>query len=184
MLAKANQTGPVQRGKFVREQLLCMQMPPPPAGVVIKVPDVSQTLSARERFGAHSKDATCAGCHTLMDPIGLALENFDGAGRYRETENGKPIDASGEVLQSDVTGSFVGASGLAQKLAQSRAVKACLARAWFEYGFGREQSDEDSCALAQVNQKFESSGYQIKELITALTESDPFLYRKAVGGTP
>jgi hypothetical protein len=176
-LAKANQTGPVQRVKFIREQFLCMEMPPPPAGVDIKVPDLSPTLSTRERVSQHSADATCQGCHGLMDPIGLSLENFDGAGRYRTSENGKPIDVTGEIRQADVPGTFMGASGLARKLAESPAVKACIGRAWFQYAYGRSDTLEDTCTLGSVQQKFASTGYRIKDLIIALTQSDAFRYR-------
>jgi hypothetical protein len=179
-LAKANQTGPVQRGKFVREQFLCMEMPPPPPGADIKLPDLSPTLSTRERFSAHSKDATCQGCHTLMDPIGLSLESFDGAGRYRSSENGQPIDISGEIMQADVPGAFQGAAGLAQKLAESKLVKSCISRAWFQYAYGREETAEDTCTIATVEQKFQSSGYKFKDLIVALTQTDAFRYRTQV----
>ncbi|HVY26220.1 MAG TPA: DUF1592 domain-containing protein [Polyangiaceae bacterium] len=186
VLAKANQTGPVQRGKFVREQFFCQDIPPPPAGVVIKAPDLSPTLSTRERFGQHSQDPTCQGCHGLMDPIGLSLESIDGSGRYRGMENGKAIDVSGEVLQTDVPGTFSGLPGLAQKLASSAQVKTCLARAWFQYAYGRAQTDEDSCTLAKLDQRFAASGYKLKDLLVALTETDAFRYRSSTpaGGMP
>jgi hypothetical protein len=186
VLAKANQTGPVQRGKFVREQFFCQDIPPPPAGVLIKAPDLSPTLSTRERFGQHSQDPTCKACHGLMDPIGLSLESIDGDGRYRSLENGKAIDVSGEVLQTDVPGTFTGLPGLAQKLASSAQVKSCLARAWFQYAYGRAQTDEDACTLAKLDQRFAAGGYQVKDLLVALSETDAFRYRSATpaGGMP
>lgn len=186
VLAKANQTGPVQRGKFVREQFFCQDIPPPPAGVVIKAPDLSPTLSTRERFGQHSQDPTCKSCHGLMDPIGLALESIDGAGRYRSMENGKPIDVSGEVLQTDVPGTFSGLPGLAQKLASSAQVKSCMARAWFQYAYGRAQTNEDSCTLAKLDERFAANGYKLKDLLVALSQTDAFRYRSATpaGGMP
>jgi hypothetical protein len=185
VLGKANQTAPVQRGKFVRERLLCADLPPPPPDIMIKPPDVSPTLSTRERFAAHRSDASCNTCHKLMDPIGLTLENYDGAGRYRAEENGKAIDASGEILESDVTGTFDGAAGLAGKLASSATVKACVARSWFQYAYGRAQTTADACTLALVDQKFKDSGYKFKDLVVALTETDAFLYRPSIppGGT-
>ena len=73
-----------------------------------------------ERFAAHRTQDVCATCHNLMDPIGLGLENYDGAGRYRTTENGEEIDASGEVMQSDIPGAFKGPVELAQKLGRAR----------------------------------------------------------------
>lgn len=186
VLSKANQTGPVQRGKFVREQFFCQDIPPPPAGVVIKAPDLSPTLSTRERFSQHSKDPTCQGCHGLMDPIGLSLESIDGAGRFRSMENGKPIDASGNIAQTDVAGSFSGLSGLAQKLASSEQVKGCVERAWFQYAYGRAPTDEDACTLAKLDERFKSSGYKLKDLLVALAQTDAFRYRSSTpaGGMP
>jgi hypothetical protein len=177
VLAKPNQTAPVHRGKFVREQLLCDELPPPPPDIIIKPPDVSPTLSTRERFAQHGANPSCNGCHRLMDPIGLTFENYDGAGKYRTTENGKTIDVSGEIAESDVTGPFQGVSGLAQKLAASPKVKSCMARSWFRYAFGRAETDADACTLAQVEQKFQQSGYKITSLVVALAQTDAFLYR-------
>jgi hypothetical protein len=180
VLAKANQTAPVQRGKFVREQLFCAELPPPPPNIMIKPPEISPTLSTKERFAQHRTEASCNGCHTLMDPIGLTLEQFDGAGQFRTTENGKPIDVTGEINQSDVTGPFTGAAGLAQKIAASGEVKECVSKSWFRYAYGRAETDLDACTLAQVDQKFKDSGYKIKDLVHALTQTDAFLSRKYV----
>jgi hypothetical protein len=180
VLAKANQTAPVQRGKFVREQLFCAELPPPPPNIMIKPPDISPTLSTKDRFAAHRTEASCNGCHTLMDPIGLTLEQYDGAGQFRTTENGKPIDVTGEITQSDVMGPFSGAQGLAQKLAASTEVKQCISKSWFRYAYGRGETDFDACTLAQVDQTFQKGGYKIKDLIHALTQTDAFLYRKYV----
>ncbi len=183
-LAKANQTAPVQRGKFVREQLFGAALPPPPPNIMIKPPDLSPTLSTRERFAAHRSEASCAACHQLMDPIGLALENYDGAGRYRTTENGKPIDVSGEIVGTDVAGTFEGAAGLAQKLAASAEVKTFISRSWFRYAYGRTETASDACTLAALDQAFGSSGYKFRDLVVALTRTDAFLYRPyiAAGG--
>ena len=180
MLGKANQTAPVQRGKFVREQLLCMPLQPPPANIMIKPPEVSTTLSTRERFAAHRTQPLCANCHDLMDPIGLGFENYDGAGHYRTTENGKTIDASGQVLQSDIDGTFDGAVDLAKRLAASDQVRDCVATSWFRYAYGRAETSEDVCTLAVVNQKFAEAKYDLKALLVSLTETDAFLYRKVI----
>jgi hypothetical protein len=180
MLGKANQTAPVQRGKFVREQLLCMPLQPPPANIMIVPPELSSTLSTRERFAAHRTQPLCASCHDLMDPIGLGFENYDGAGHYRTTENGKAIDASGEVLQSDISGGFDGAVDLAKQLAGSDQVRDCVATSWFRYAYGRAETRDDACALAVVNKKFASAKYDLKSLLVSLTQTDAFLYRKVI----
>src|SRR5581483_3074742 len=90
-------SSPTLRGKALREILLCQPVPRPPANVdfsIVENPN-SNYHTARDRLEAHRKNPVCAGCHKIMDPMGLALENFDGAGEYRDTERGAKIDASG-----------------------------------------------------------------------------------------
>jgi hypothetical protein len=186
LLGKANQTSPVHRGKFVREQLLCMDLPPPPANLMIKPPELSSTLTTRQRFTQHSIDPACTGCHHLMDPIGLGFEDFDGAGVFRASENGQPIDDSGEVQDSDVTGPFHGIGELASKLASSGEVRACVATKWFRYGYGRGETAADACSLDNIKTQFAAGGFKIRDLMVALTQTDAFLYRlvtPAAGGS-
>jgi Protein of unknown function (DUF1592)/Protein of unknown function (DUF1588)/Protein of unknown function (DUF1587)/Protein of unknown function (DUF1585)/Protein of unknown function (DUF1595) len=187
LLGKANQTSPVHRGKFVREQLLCTELPPPPADLMIKPPELSTTLTTRERFIQHATDMACTGCHHLMDPIGLGFENFDGAGMFRGTENGVVVDASGSVEDSDVSGPFNGVLELQSKLASSQQVRNCVATKWFRYGYGRGETDQDSCTLSTIKRKFAATGYKTRDLLVALTQSDAFLYRQVMppaGGGP
>ena len=181
MLAKANQTAPVQRGKFVREQLLCGVMPPPPPNVP-KLPDLSPTLTTRERLAQHSTDPVCHSCHRLMDPIGLGLEAFDGNGLYRTTENGKPVDTSGEIQDADVAGPFNGAAELGQKLASSLFVQKCVVTSWFHYAYARVETTEDACTIQSLATRFSSSGYRFQDLLVALTETDAFRFRRVAGG--
>jgi hypothetical protein len=180
LLAKADQTSPVHRGKFVREQLLCMELPPPPADLMIKPPALSTTLTTRQRFTQHSIDPACTGCHHLMDPIGLGFEDFDGAGVFRASENGQPIDDSGEVKDSDVTGAFHGVAELASKLASSDQVRACVTAKWFRYGYGRGETDADSCSMGALKTQFAAGGFKVRDLMIALTQTDAFLYRQVI----
>ena len=120
LLAKSNQTSPVHRGKFVREQIFCQILQPPPPDIEIKPPELSSTLTTRERFAQHSADSACSTCHQLTDAIGLGFENFDAAGKFRDTENGQPVDVSGEIFGTDVAGKFNGPIELGQKLASQR----------------------------------------------------------------
>jgi hypothetical protein len=187
MLGKANQTSPVHRGKFVREQLLCTDLPPPPADLMIKPPELSTTLTTRQRFTQHATDMACTGCHRLMDPIGLGFENFDGAGLFRDVENGQAVDASGEVLDSDVPGPFNGVLELQSKLASSDQVRACVATKWFRYGYGRGETVQDACSLGTIKNKFAAGGYKFRDLLVSLTQSNAFLYRRVTppaGGAP
>jgi len=186
LLGKANQTSPVHRGKFVREQLLCMELPPPPADLMIKPPELSATLTTRQRFEQHAADGSCSGCHRLMDPIGLGFERFDGAGLYRDTENGQPVDDSGQLTDTDVDGPFRGALELGAKLASSAQVRSCVATKWFRYGYGRGETDADGCSLAAIQARFAGGGYKVRDLLASLVETDAFLYRQVTppGGTP
>jgi len=183
LTSKSNQTSPVQRGKFVREQLLCDQLPPPPPGVAATPPALDPTLTTRQRFAAHSQNPACAGCHQLMDPVGFGLENFDGVGKWRAEENGIAIDASGTVINSDV-GAYSGPTDLAQKLATSDKVRACAVTQWFRFGYGRGETDDDRCSMRALKTQFAASGYNIRELLLALTQTDAFLYRKIEGSAP
>jgi hypothetical protein len=179
--AHSNQTSPVHRGKLVREQLLCDLMPPPPADVVINVPEPDPDSSARERFAQHSEDPACNGCHKLMDPLGFGFENYDGIARFRTMENDEAIDASGSISESDVDGDFVGAVELAKKLAGSQDVQSCYAKQWFRYAYGRGETKGDSCTTDWLDTKFAESGGNITELMVALTQTDAFFYRPAGG---
>lgn len=177
--AHSNQTSPVHRGKLVRERLLCANIPPPPPNVMIKAPEPDPNSTTRQRFAQHSADPTCKGCHTLMDPLGFGFENYDGMGRYRTTENGVAIDASGELTGTDVDGAFNGVVGLAAKLAQSADVRACYATQWFRFAYGRGENSGDACSLATLSSRLGSTGGNIQELLVALTQTDAFLYRPA-----
>jgi hypothetical protein len=179
VFAKPNQSSPVQRGKFVRERLFCQPLPPPPANIVIKPPDIKAGESTRERFAQHDKDPFCAGCHHLMDPIGFGFESFDGIGRWRDTDQGLPVDASGSLQATDVDGAFVGTKDLATHLAKSSAVRACVGTEYFRFAMGRGVDADDDCSVATIGDALEKSGGNIRELIVAVTRTPAFRYRRA-----
>ena len=119
---------PVLRGKLVRTRLLCQSMPPPPANVDTKLKPVAQAQTTRAHFAQHSQDATCSACHQLMDPIGFGFEHYDGFGRWRDQDNGFPVDASGTASTGVKEGSvtFDGVSELSAYLAKSDDVRQCF----------------------------------------------------------
>jgi hypothetical protein len=180
LLAKSDQTSPVHRGKFVREQVFCQILQPPPPDIEIVPPELSSTLTTRERFAQHSADDACSGCHQLTDPIGLGFENFDGAGKFRSTENGKAVDISGEIVGTDVAGKFNGPIELGQKLAASETARACVTTQWFRYGYGRAETAADGCSMKALNEKFAGSGYRVLDLVAALAATDAFRYRRFI----
>jgi hypothetical protein len=180
--ASYSDTNPVKRGKFVRVNLMCEVVAPPPPGAADRFPALQPNQTTRERFKAHEV-GSCAACHVLMDPIGLSFENYDGIGQWRDQQQGVPIDASGEMISNggtDIAGKFVGPTQLAPLLAQSNEVKACLAARWFQYTQSRPLSDDDACNFKSVMDEFSASGYALKSIVPALTQSDSFLYRNAV----
>lgn len=181
--AKANQSSPVHRGKFVRERIFCQQLMPPPADLVITPPDPSPDATTRERFKQHSEDQFCAGCHALMDPIGFGFEHYDGIGRFRSMDGDFPVDASGEVTATrDANGTFDGIIELTARLSQSVEVNECVATNWFVYAFGRSITNEmDDCSRERLYKEFADSGYRIPELLIALTGTDAFRYRRTTG---
>ena len=179
--AKGDRSSPVLRGKFVREQLLCELLPLPPNDLVITPPPLDSTKTTREQFEEIGANPDCAGCHLMMNPIGFGFENFDAVGLYREEQNGKTIDASGEVVGNDeVGGEFNGVAELAERLAGSEDVRSCVAAQWFRFGYGRGDTEADICSMDNLQETFAASGGNIKELLVALTQTDAFRYRREV----
>jgi hypothetical protein len=153
--AKADQTSPVLRGKFVRDKLFCNPPPPPPPDIVVMAPTIDPRLSTRQRFAQHTADERCASCHAQMDPIGFAFEHHDATGRWRDIDGGQPIDATGMLSSTDVDGPLDGVPSLAARLAGSAEVARCTATQWFRYAFGRsEQSSGDLCAVDKLAAAF------------------------------
>lgn len=179
--ALPNQSSPVARGKFVRERLLCQEPPSVPPELNVTPPEVDPASSTRERFAEHTANAACASCHELMDPIGFGFEHYDAVGRFRDSDGGRAVDSRGFIVHSDdLDGPFANARELAEKLAGSRQVSDCVAGQWFRYAFGRFEAGADACSLQQIRQAFSASGGDLLELLVALTQSETFLYRRAV----
>lgn len=170
----SNETNPVVRGAFVMRNLMCTQIPLPEGDVLdeVKPPDPGSGATARERFSQHSEDPVCAGCHSLMDPVGLPFENYDAVGRWRDTENGVTIDASGALPG---LGDVNNAVQLVQLIADSDAAHACFAVNWTNFAYGRSSGPEDQCTLAELTEQFEGSGHDIGQLLLDLTQTDDFL---------
>ena len=170
------------RGKALRELILCQKVPSPPANVdfsAVENPDPS-LRTARERIDFHLKNPVCAGCHKIMDPIGLAFENFDGAGRYRETENGAPINSSGKIDNS----SYADVEGLGRVLHDAPALPTCLVRRAFSYATAGAVPASTESTLEQLNKSFTSSGYRLRPLLRAIALSPTFSEVKEYGPPP
>ncbi len=186
----SNTTSPVVRGSYVVRKLMCTDIPLPTAALLgeeifamIKPPDPYTGDTARERYSAHSENPVCASCHKSMDPVGLALENYDALGQWRDQENGVTIDASGSV--PGVQGTVNGPVELAAKVAEAEQTHACFALHWLNFAYGRTMDASDTCLKQSVQAAFAESGYDVKQLLLSLTQTDAFLYLPApVGGAP
>jgi hypothetical protein len=110
-----------------------------------------------------------------MDPIGLTLENFDALGRWRDTENGVPIDVSGTLAGTDVDGPFVGPVELAQKLAASQTVANCVVRQFFRFGFGRYDTADDAPTTDSLTGQFRMGKENVLDLAVSMTQVPAFL---------
>ncbi len=160
------------RGKGLREKLLCQQVPRAPPNVdfsIVENPD-STLRTAREKLSAHRSNPICAGCHKITDPIGLALEHFDGAGQYRETEKGAPIDASGTLDGK----AFEDVPGLASVLRDNPLLPACLVKRVYSYGTGGPATPADKPVLAWLGEHFAEDGYRLPDLLRTIATSQPF----------
>ena len=172
-----NQSNPVLRASFILNRLMCrkISLPTDPAILaMVKVPDDASGATARERFSKHSSQPVCRSCHQFLDPIGFALENYDPIGQYRAEENGVSIDASTQMPGSGET--VVGGVELARWLAETSDAQDCFASHWLEFASGRTLGQDSQCTRAAVNTAFEESGYNVKEMLLSLTQTDSFLY--------
>jgi hypothetical protein len=174
----ANRTSPVVRGTWVMENILGARVPVPPAGVETNLDASSaaaQPTSLRERLEQHRKDPVCAACHKIMDPIGLAMENFDLTGKWRERDGGEPIDASAQMV--DGTALNGPASLRAALLSRSDAFLFAFTEKLLTYALGRGLEAQDMPTVRAVVREAASDHYRLSALILAITRSQPFQTR-------
>lgn len=179
--ALASGHSPFQRGWRLQDSLFCVQLPPPPPDIDIVPPEPVPDATTRERYDTILAEPACAGCHVSAHGLGYGLENYDAIGRWQDSENGKPVDAGGEVaasLDPDVAGPFSGAAELASKLAASRVVHDCTARKATMAALGRTLGDADACSLAALQEAFFAGG-DLHELLVRIVLSDGFRHRLA-----
>lgn len=174
-----DRNSPTKRGRFIREQFLCHPIPPPPPNVDMNVPPSSSWngRTLREELGTLKSSPTCETCHRMIDNIGFAYETFDLLGRLRKTDNGKPIDVSG-----DIDGVVVdGPGGVAMTLANSHDMQSCFVRKWIEFAAGeiglngppKFRDLEDSIRFADEWARMHN--YQLTEVIAGVAMSPGFL---------
>ncbi|HEY0712478.1 MAG TPA: DUF1592 domain-containing protein, partial [Polyangia bacterium] len=174
-------TAPTLRGVWVMENLLCEHIPPVPNDVPeLDSPAapamMNQNQNVRARLAEHRKDPSCAGCHALLDPIGLGLENFDAIGRYRETyPNGDRVDASGEMPDGS---KFNGLPSLAALLGKDKRFIDCASEKLLTYALSRELGDADKPHLTKIRDEWKKQGLGARNLLKAIVLSDTFRFRR------
>ena len=165
-------SSPTLRGRALREVFLCQKVPDPPPNVDFSaLEDAGDVPTARERLMVHNTNPSCAGCHLITDPMGLSLENFDGAGQFRATENGAVLDITGEldgVFYDDV-------AGLTEAMREHPKLASCLVNRLYAYGTGGPVTlryDRDK--LAALTDRFAADGHQVTALLRDIALSEPF----------
>lgn len=174
-----DRTSPVKRGKWILGELLAAEPPAPPPGIA-SLDAVTQAsdkpLSLREQMELHRADPSCAACHVQMDPLGLALENFDLVGRWRTSDAAGPIDSMGQLPGGD---EIDGAGGLKAVLLERRdAFRRCLAEKMMIYALGRGLEYYDECSIAEITRRTEADEDRLQSLVMAIVESPPFQQRR------
>jgi len=181
-----SRTSPVVRGKYVLTQLLCDDIPPPPAGVDVAALDgAGATGTLRQRLEAHRSNPSCALCHGRMDPIGFGLENYDAIGAYRTMDGNDVVDASGTLPDGRA---FSGRRELAQLIAADPAYASCFASKLYSYALGRlpENADNhlDPWTIYQLAQRYRQNGMRFPDLVSDLVSGRTFLERRGEPEAP
>ena len=178
--ATTQSASPVRRGKLVLEKFFCQTVPPPPPGLNAELPALEPGLPNRERFGRHSKDPSCAGCHSKMDPLGFGFEPFDGVGKHQPT-----VDGKGEIKGTPTSDApFEGVADLSEKLAKSADVSDCFARQWVKFSYGVSENDASRTLSKQVAQELGATGMPIRALVKRLAAAEHFVKRRKEALTP
>jgi hypothetical protein len=178
-----NRTSPVARGAWVLAQLLCAPPPPPPPDVpALPEAELQAPKNARELLEMHRKDPSCTPCHQVIDPIGLGLENYDAIGRWRDRDNGVPIDAAGMLPDGST---FRGAVELGALLARDPRVASCVASNLFTYAVSRHPasgSPDGQHVERIVRTAGQGAPVRLRDLLLSVVTSEPFRFRRGEPG--
>lgn len=159
-----------RRGAFVRRRLLCHFIPPPPADVDTSIPEPVGAPTRRERLIVHQEDPSCSGCHIPLDNVGLAMEQFDGEGRFRTHENNGLIDPSGEL--DEVV--FKDAVGLGEAVANHEDLGECISERIYAYAVGHVPVQGEEPFIEWMAEDFDRGDHSVRSLMRTVALSDAF----------
>jgi hypothetical protein len=176
MNAHESYTSPTARGKYVRERVLCLDVPAPPPGVDTSLDPVmmgEQPKTVRERMELHRTNPSCASCHTFMDPPGFLFEHFDSSGAYRELQEGVlPIDSSGDLDGKPLND----ARGLATVLETDERVGRCMVKQLYRHALGRLETSGEALAVENLAARFVVTSFDFRSLLLELVTHDAFRF--------
>jgi hypothetical protein len=185
---------PTKRGRLIRQQILCEEVPDPPAAIGgMPIPPPPTTLpmgqTTRSQYLSHVMpggvtNTACNNCHQYMDWIGFGFDNYDATGSYITQEGTANVDPSGKFIpypnSTDLSGSFQNMTDMITQLSTNPQVNQCFALEEIRYALLRSETAEDACSAQQIYQAFMGSNYNISKLIIAVVSSDSFMYRTPV----
>ncbi len=174
---------PIKRSDTILRRLFCMDLQVPANVEVPPVADPNPDQTTRERFDVHSQAACARACHSMLDPIGFAFENYDAIGAYRTKDNNKPVDPTGSVMLT--TGdslTFKNAVDLVGQMAKLPSVRDCMTKQWMRYMLGRREVDGEKPTVDTLNDLFAKSDYDLRKLLVGLTRTRSFTHRKLSAG--
>jgi hypothetical protein len=182
-------TSPTDRGRMIRELLLCQAIAPPPPGVNASLPNEGGPTCKTDKYEAHTKGG-CAGCHSLMDGIGFGLETYDGTGKFRTHEPDDPMTedfdesqcalaTDGELVMDDSAVPFTGPGELGTLLAGTDAIAACMIRQYYRFAVGRSELDDvDELLVDGIVSRLPAADLRFDEVVLELASHEAFLLRK------
>jgi hypothetical protein len=176
--AHSRNGSPPLRGNYVMQRIFCQTVDPPPPNTDTSLPaEPDDTLTNREIFENKTSPPACAGCHAMLNGFGYPFEHYDAIGAYRDSDNGKPVNATATLEGTDLGGDVDGAIDLSTRISGSPQVAACAVSRWVRYARGRGIEVDDQCALLDLNEKFAASGGNLIELMVAIATSTEFRNR-------
>jgi hypothetical protein len=171
MNAHRTETSPTLRGKYIRERVLCQDVPPPPDDIDLNLErQEGEPPTLRERLEQHRTNPICAGCHAFIDPPGFLFEHYDSMGRYRTEAEGFPINAAGDLDGAPLESAL----DLADRLREDPRVGACMTRQLYRYANGRLDAPTDRAVLKDLEARFVASGHDFRTLLVSLVASEGF----------
>jgi Protein of unknown function (DUF1592)/Protein of unknown function (DUF1588)/Protein of unknown function (DUF1595)/Protein of unknown function (DUF1587)/Protein of unknown function (DUF1585) len=181
--ARTTASSPTQRGHMIRANLLCNDIPPPPANVDTAISPAVPGNTTREQILSVTGNGVCPSCHTLQDPIGFGLEGFDGAGVGRTMDNGEAVDTSGAI--NGMTGpmgealTFNGPRELSTVVAKNPHARSCFTTNYYRFARGYDAKGVDTCAVNKLTNDLVSSDLELPQLFIKLALQDSFSQRRS-----